>query len=121
VQNPESSPYLEPKETPLKPAYHTMQNFSPQKNMNRSQSQFIETLNQSKVREGFMVEEDDVMRVYRQLPKHLLGVSQWQHPETGETIYVNKENLMRNTQISPFQNSVRDTSNYYFTHAKTLE
>jgi len=43
------------------------------------------------------------------------------HPVTGEEITINAEDLMRNTHKSPFQNSVRDQTNYYFKHQKALE
>lgn len=61
------------------------------------------------------------MRVYKQQPNTMFGMTQHLHPETGEPIYLDKEKLLRNTQISPFQNSVRDNTNYYFKYATQLE
>jgi len=78
--------------------------------MAKSQSQFFEP----KVRDGFMMEEDETMRVFRPVPNRFMGVTEFRHPETGEPIIIKKEELVRKTYVSPFQNSVRDNTNYYF-------
>lgn len=38
------------------------------------------------------------------------------NPLTGEDFVIDKQDLLRNTQKCPFQNSVRDTTNYFLTH-----
>lgn len=50
-----------------------------------------------------------------------LGKTYHKHPETGETIVVDHDDLLRNTFKSPFRNSIRDNTNYYFKNAKELE
>ena len=48
-------------------------------------------------------------------------LSKFVHPVTGEDIVLDREDLMRNTQKCPFQNSVRDSTNFYFSNSDTLE
>jgi hypothetical protein len=43
------------------------------------------------------------------------------HPLTGEDVVIDKQDLLMNTQKCPFQNSVRDNTNYFFKHQQELE
>jgi hypothetical protein len=44
-----------------------------------------------------------------------------QNPDTGEAFEINPEEFLKNTAKSPFRQSVRDKTNFYFTNSDKLE
>ena len=71
------------------------------------------------IRDGMIIEEDETMRTFKLMDKN--RTTHHFHPVTGEAFTIDRENFMRNTHISPFQNSVRDNTNYFFRNTKEIE
>ncbi|CDW83072.1 UNKNOWN [Stylonychia lemnae] len=66
-------------------------------------------------------ESQDPFKTYHRSDRQQQGVLMYTHPVTGEPIVMDKQDLLANTQKNPFQNSVRDTTNYYFHNQKEHE
>lgn len=58
---------------------------------------------------------------FRTYMRNYQSMKSLQHPLTREEVTIDTEDLMRNTHKSPFQNSVRDQTNYFLVNQKALE